>query len=56
MLSVPKRRSGLYFDIFGGLRCCGAAFVIYYGIFSRQPDESALHAAADMLIRLARSP
>ena len=56
MLSVPKRWSVLYFNIFGGLRCCCAAFVIYYGIISRQPDESALDAAADMLIRLAAVP
>ena len=56
MLSVPKRWSVLYFNIFDGLCAGGTAFVIYYGIISRQPDESAMDAAADMLIRLAAVP
>ena len=56
MLSVPKRWSVLYFNIFDGLCAGGTTFVIYYGIISRQPDESALDMAADMLLRLAAVP
>ena len=56
MLSVPKRWSVLYFNIFGGLCAGGTTFVIYYAIVSRQPDESALDVAADILLRLAAVP
>ena len=56
MLSVPTRWRNLYFDIFGGLCAGGTTFVIYYGISSRQPDESAWDAAADILLRLAAVP
>ena len=56
MLSVPKRWSVLYFNIFDGLCAGGTAFVIYYGIISRQPDESAPDMAADILLRLAAVP
>ena len=56
MLSVPRRWRDLYFDIFGGLCAGGTTFVIYYGISSRQPDESAWDMAADILLRLAAVP
>ena len=56
MLSVPKRWSVLYFNIFDGLCAGGTTFVICYGIISRQPDESALDMAADILLRLAAVP
>ena len=56
MLSVPKRWSDLYFDIFDCMRYGGTTFVICYGIISRQPDESALDAAAAILLRLAAVP
>ena len=56
MLSVPARWSALYFDIFYILCVAGVIFVVYYGIFSRQPDESALDVAADILLRLAAVP
>ena len=56
MLSVPKRWSDLYFDIFGGLCAGGTTFVICYGIISRQPDESAWDVAANILLRLAAVP
>ena len=56
MLSVPARWSALYFDIFYILCVAGVVFVVCYGIFSRQPDESALDVAADILLRLAAVP
>ena len=56
MLSVPKRWGELYFAIFGILCAVGETFVIYYAIVSRQPDESALDVAADILLRLAAVP
>ena len=56
MLSVPTRWRNLYFNIFGDLCAGGTTFVIYYAIVSRQPDESALDVAADMLLRLAAVP
>ena len=56
MLSVPARWSALYFDIFYILCVAGVIFVVCYGIFSRQPDESALDVAADILLRLAAVP
>ena len=56
MLSVPKRWSVLYFNIFDGLCAGGTTFVIYYGIISRQPDESAWDVAANILLRLAAVP
>ena len=56
MLSVPARWSALYFDIFYILCVAGVVFVVCYGIISRQPDESALDVAADILLRLAAVP
>ena len=56
MLSVPTRWRNLYFNIFGDLCAGGTTFVIYYAIVSRQPDESALDVAADILLRLAAVP
>ena len=56
MLSVPARWSALYFDIFYILCVAGVIFVVCYGIISRQPDESALDVAADILLRLAAVP
>ena len=56
MLSVPARWSALYFDIFYILCVAGVVFVVCYGIISRQPDESALDLAADILLRLAAVP
>ena len=56
MLSVPARWSALYFDIFYILCVAGVVFVLCYGIISRQPDESALDVAADILLRLAAVP
>ena len=56
MLSVPTRWRNLYFNIFGDLCAVGTTFVIYYAIVSRQPDESALDVAADILLRLAAVP
>ena len=56
MLSVPTRWRNLYFNIFGDLCAVGTAFVIYYAIVSRQPDESALDVAADIVLRLAAVP
>ena len=56
MLSVPARWSALYFDIFYILCVAGVIFVVCYGIFSRQPDESVLDMAADILLRLAAVP
>ena len=56
MLNVPARWSALYFDIFFILCVAGVVFVVCYGIFSRQPDESALDVAADILLRLAAVP
>ena len=56
MLSVPARWSALYFDIFYILCVAGVIFVVCYGIFSRQPDESVMDVAADILLRLAAVP
>ena len=56
MLSVPARWSALYFEIFYILCVAGVIFVVCYGIISRQPDESALDVAADILLRLAAVP
>ena len=56
MLSVPARWSGLYFDIFTVLCFIGVIFVLYYGMVSRQPDESVADVAADILLRLAAVP
>ena len=56
MLSVPARRSALYFDIFFILCAAGAVFVLCYGVLRPPQNADAPDIAANILHRLAAVP